>query len=111
MRDFSQIVGYDEIKKKLDVICDILENTDKYKRLGITTPRGLLLSGYPGVGKTTIANTIIKNSNRKSYTIRKTKKDKDFLELIETTFAEAKKNAPSIVLLDDLDKFSDASRD
>ena len=106
MKQFDQIIGYEDIKRELYRICDTMKNTEKYKKLGVTTPRGLLLCGEPGIGKTMMAMAFIEESGRKSYTIRKNKSDGDFVDVITETFEEAKKNAPSIVLLDDMDKFA-----
>lgn len=104
---FSNIIGYDDIKRKLTTVIDMLNNKEKYIDLGCKIVSGLLLYGPPGTGKTSIANEIIKNVNRKVYVIRKIKSDGDFINYINKTFEEAKKNAPSIILLDDLDKFSE----
>ncbi|MDE6301968.1 MAG: AAA family ATPase [Clostridia bacterium] len=106
MSAFDKIIGYDDEKFELKRICDILKNTDKYKKFGVTSPRGLLLEGDPGLGKTLMASCVIEESGRKTYTLRKTKTSKDFLEEITQVFGEAKANAPSIVFLDDMDKFA-----
>ena len=104
---FEKIIGYEAEKKELDLICDILANGQKYRDLGVYTPRGLMIHGEPGLGKTTMAKELIKSVNRKTYTIRKNDTDGSFVRRISSTFEEARKNAPSIVFLDDLDKFSD----
>ncbi len=104
---FNNIIGYNDIKKTLKTIVDMLTNEEKYKELGCNIAHGLLLYGPPGTGKTSIANEIIKNVNRKSYTIRKTKADGSFIDYINSIFEEAINNQPSIILLDDLDKFSE----
>jgi cell division protease FtsH len=104
---FNDIIGYEEIKNTLKRILDIINNKEKYKKLGSTIPHGLLLNGSPGVGKSCISKDFIKHSNRKSYIIRKTKSDGDFINYINKIFEQAKKNQPSIILLDDLDKFSE----
>lgn len=105
-KEFDTIKGYESIKKELELFCDILTDTEKYKKLGVETPKGLILVGSPGTGKTTMAKALIKASGRKAYTIRKNRPDGSFVEKIAQTFEEAKKNAPSIVFLDDFDKFS-----
>ena len=105
---FSTIIGYDDIKKTLKTIVDVLNNEEKYKKLGCSIAHGLLLYGSPGTGKTSIANEILDNAlNRKKYIIRKTKSDGDFMDYMNEIFEEAVKNQPSIILLDDLDKFSE----
>lgn len=108
MKDaFDAVIGYSGIKKELTRLADILKNTEKYKRLGVHSPKGVLLYGKPGTGKTTMADCFIKLSGRKSYVCRKTKADGDFIEKMVDVFEEAKNNAPSIVLLDDIDKYTE----
>ncbi len=112
MKDyFEEIIGYEDIKNELRIISDMLNNTEVYQKLGAGIKEGLILSGAPGTGKTTMANCLIKSTNRTVFTIRKKSSDGDFINTIEKTFEEAKQKAPSIILLDDLDKFSDKSDD
>lgn len=105
-KEFEQVIGYQSIKKEMLTICDIMQNSEFYSKLGVSVPNGLLLSGDPGLGKTLMANCFIKASGRKAFTCRKDKPDGDFVNHIKSTFDEAVKNAPSIVFLDDLDKYS-----
>ncbi len=108
MKDyFEEIVGYEEIKKELRIISDMLNNPETYQKLGAGLNDGLVLCGKPGTGKTTMANCLIESTGRNAYTCRKKASDGKFIETISDTFEEAKLHAPSIVLLDDLDKFSD----
>lgn len=108
MKDhFEEIVGYEDIKRELRVISDMLNNPEIYRKLGANIKDGLLLYGLPGTGKTTMATCLIKSTDRKTYVIRKKGSDGEFIETIIKVFEEAKQNAPSIVLLDDFDKFSD----
>lgn len=105
---FKNIIGYDDVKKTLTRLVDILNNKEKYKKLGCTIPHGLLIFGAPGTGKTTFSSAILKAvNNRKTYIIRKSKSDGDFMDYIEKVFSKAVKEQPSVVLLDDLDKFSE----
>ena len=104
---FSNIIGYDNIKSKLKTVIDMLNNSEKYQKLGCKITHGLLLYGPPGTGKTSIAKEMINNINRNVYIIRKNKSDGSFIEYINEVFEEAKNNQPSIILLDDLDKFSE----
>ena len=105
---FSNIIGYDDIKTTLKIIIDMLNNVEKYKKLGCNISHGLLLYGPPGTGKTSISNEVLNNVNRKVFTIRKNKSNGNFIDYINDIFNEAKNNQPSIILLDDLDKFSEA---
>ena len=105
MSDFmKEIIGYEDIKSELGIIKDMLVNPDIYNDMGASMMKGLLLHGSPGTGKTTMANCLIKASGWKSYVCRKKSSDGSFVEEIVKVFEEAKKNTPSIVFLDDLDK-------
>ena len=106
MKEFETIIGYDAIKKELIQISDVLKNNEAYKKLGVTAPRGLMLYGEPGVGKTLMAETLMEASGRKAFVCRKDKPNGDFVKAIKNTFKEAKEAAPSIVFLDDMDKFA-----
>lgn len=105
-KEFEPVIGYKSIKNEMIKICDIMRNSEFYSKLGVSVPNGLLLSGDPGLGKTLMANCFIKASGRKAFTCRKDKPDGDFVNHIKSTFDEAVKNAPSIVFLDDMDKFA-----
>ena len=108
MKDyFEEIKGYDEIKKELSVVVDMLNNPDIYKNLGATMNNGIILVGKPGTGKTTMVSALIKAVNRKSFVCRKKSADGKFIDEIVETFKAAGENDPSIIFLDDMDKFSD----
>lgn len=51
MRELDKIIGYEDIKKDLFHIIDVLNNPAKYSALGVSVPQGILLSGNPGIGK------------------------------------------------------------
>ena len=106
MRELDRVIGYEGIKQELYRIIDIIRDPAKYKKLGVSAPKGILLSGEPGIGKTLMAKSFIKETGLKVFVIRKDRPDGDFVDLIRETFKEAEKAAPSIVLLDDLDKFA-----
>ena len=110
MKEFKKVIGYEDVKIELERIVDMMINPDKYSKLGVTTTRGLLLYGDPGVGKTLMAKCLIKASKRKAYTVRKDIPDGEFVKYIKETFEKAKKTAPSIVFLDDMDKFANGDR-
>ena len=106
MKEFDRVVGYRSVKTELERIIDMMINPDAYSKLGVKTTRGLLLYGEPGVGKTTMAKCFIEASSRKTFTLRKDAPDGDFVKMIKKTFDDAKEAAPSIVFLDDMDKFA-----
>ena len=104
---FENIIGYDEIKLTLKRVIDILNNEDKYKELGCQIPNGLLLYGKPGIGKSTIANEFKLCIPRKTFVIRKSKSNGDFMDYISSVFKKAIDNQPALIILDDLDKFAE----
>ena len=106
MNAFERIVGYSEIKQELVQIADTMKNRDVYRELGVSTPRGLLLYGNPGLGKTLMAKCLIEASGRTAFICRKTEPDGEFIKVIKDTFDRAVENAPAIVFLDDMDKFA-----
>ena len=106
MDSFNKVIGYKSIKIELERICDIMRDPEKYKKLGVSTPHGLMLHGEPGIGKTLMATCFIEASGRKAFVCRKDKPNGKFVTEIYKIFSEAVKNAPSIVFLDDVDKFA-----
>lgn len=106
MSEFDKIIGYKDVKTELIRLCDVIKNSEKYKALGVAPIGGLLLDGEPGVGKTLMADCFIKASGRKSFVCRKNKPDGEFVNEIKNMFAEAAENEPSIILLDDMDKYA-----
>jgi cell division protease FtsH len=105
MSEFDKIIGYDSIKEELGQLCDMIQNMEIYEKIGAKMPKGLLIHGVPGVGKSLMARLFIKESGRKAYIIRRNKPDGDFVNEIKNVFTEAAQNTPSIILLDDMDKF------
>lgn len=106
MSAFDKIIGYEDIKKDLIRIADTLKNMEVYRQLGVTSPKGLLLHGEPGVGKSLMAECIIEESGRNVFVCRKAQANEKFVETIKETFVQAAENAPSIIYLDDMDKFA-----
>ncbi len=103
---FGDIIGYDDIKLELKMILDIICNCKKYEKLGVKRPKGVLLYGNPGVGKTLMANSFVKATERKVFICRKKKPDGEFVNEIAEIFESAKKSIPAIVFLDDMDKYA-----
>jgi cell division protease FtsH len=111
MNAFDKVIGYDNIKKELLRVCDMVRDGERYSRLGAKLPQGVLLYGDPGMGKSLMAKCFIEESGLPAYTLRKTSGGDGFVAKISETFAEAKKNAPSVVFLDDMDKFANEDDD
>ena len=108
MSAFDKVIGYEKEKEELYQLCDMAKNPEKYAALGVKLPRGILLHGVPGVGKTLMASALIEEmgEGRNRYVLRKDKSNEEFVESISKTFQDAKAHAPSVIFLDDIDKFS-----
>ena len=111
MNPFDKIIGYDAVKNELIRMADVLAHPDVYAALGVTVPKGLLLHGDPGVGKTLMVNSLIEASGLPSFICRRDTPDGDFVLKIKGIFDDAAKKTPAIVFLDDLDKFAKSEED
>jgi len=104
---FPDVAGVDEAKAELQEIVDFLKNADKYTRLGAKIPKGVLLVGSPGTGKTLLAKAIAGEAGVPFFSIS----GSEFIELfvgvgasrVRDLFDQAKKQAPCIVFIDELD--------
>lgn len=106
MNAFDKVIGYETIKNELLQICDMIHNREIYENLGAKLPSGVLLYGIPGLGKTLMAKCFIAESGLNAYTVRRNKGTDDFVGEITEMFQKAKENTPSIIFLDDMDKFA-----
>lgn len=106
MSAFDKIIGYDHIKAELMQISDMIHHPEVYAALDAKLPQGLLLSGAPGLGKTLMATALMEDSGLPCFTVRRSQSEDDFLKQLAHTFDEAAEAAPSMLLLDDMDKFS-----
>ena len=88
MSAFDKIIGYELIKQELRQLADCLKNTNKYRTRGVSIPRGLLLEGDPGVGKTSMTMCLVAESGRRAFICRKDTHDGDFVEHIREVFEE-----------------------
>jgi cell division protease FtsH len=104
---FADVAGIDEVKGEVTEIVDFLRDPDKYRRLGAKIPRGVLLSGPPGSGKTLLARAVAGEAQVPFFSISAS----EFIEAIvgvgasrvRDLFEQAKKVAPAIVFIDELD--------
>jgi len=104
---FKDVAGMDKIRKEVEEVVDFMKNPEKYKKLGAKLPRGLLLSGPPGTGKTLIAKAIASEAGVPLYACA----GSEFVEMfvgvgaarIRDLFEEARKNAPCIIFIDEID--------
>ena len=114
---FKDVAGQDEAKESLEEIIDFLHNPGKYTAIGAKLPKGALLVGSPGTGKTLLAKAVAGEANVPFFSIS----GSDFVEMfvgvgasrVRDLFKEAAKVAPCIIFIDEIDtigKSRDASR-
>ena len=106
MSAFDKVIGYEPIKEELMQICDMIQNREVYEKLGARLPQGILLHGGPGVGKTVMARCFVEESGLESYVLRRNRGSGDFIKHIADTFEKARENQPCVVVMDDMDKFT-----
>ncbi len=104
---WDDIAGVDEAKQELVEVVEFLKDPTKFKRLGASVPRGVLLHGPPGTGKTLLAKAVAQQSGAQFFS----QSASSFVEMfaglgasrIRRLFREARKNAPAIIFIDELD--------
>ena len=104
---FDDVAGIDEAEQELAEIVDFLKNPEKYTRLGGTAPKGVLLVGAPGTGKTLLARAVAGEADVPFFSMS----GAEFVEMIvgvgaarvRDLFAEARKHAPAIIFIDEID--------
>ncbi len=104
---FADVAGIDEAKQDLEEIVEFLRDPQKFQRLGGKIPRGVLLVGSPGTGKTLTARAVAGEANVPFFTIS----GSDFVEMfvgvgasrVRDMFEQGKKNAPCIIFIDEID--------
>ena len=104
---FADVAGCDEAKEEVQEIVDYLKSPKRYQSLGGRVPRGILLAGSPGTGKTLLAKAIAGEAGVPFFSIS----GSDFVEMfvgvgasrVRDMFEQAKKNAPCIIFIDEID--------
>ncbi len=104
---FSDVAGEDEAKENLSEIVDYLHNPQKYKEIGASMPKGILLVGPPGTGKTMLAKAVAGEANVPFFSMS----GSEFVEMfvgmgaskVRDLFKQAKEKAPCIVFIDEID--------
>jgi cell division protease FtsH len=105
--DFDDVAGIDEAEDELVEVVDFLRNPGRYTKLGASVPRGVLLSGLPGTGKTLLARAVAGEAGVPFFSLSAS----EFIEAIvgvgasrvRDLFAQAKAAAPAIIFIDELD--------
>ncbi|MCR4398087.1 MAG: ATP-dependent metallopeptidase FtsH/Yme1/Tma family protein, partial [Firmicutes bacterium] len=104
---FDDVAGCDEVKEELQEVVDFLKHPKKYLDLGARIPKGVLLFGAPGTGKTLVARAVAGEAGVPFFSIS----GSDFVEMfvgvgasrVRDLFEQAKKNSPCIVFIDEID--------
>jgi cell division protease FtsH len=104
---FKDVAGIDEAEDELEEVVDFLKNPDRYRKVGGTIPKGVLLAGAPGTGKTLLARAVAGEADVPYFSISAS----EFIEAIvgvgasrvRDLFAQAKAAAPAIIFIDELD--------
>ncbi|TAL14126.1 ATP-dependent metallopeptidase FtsH/Yme1/Tma family protein [Patescibacteria group bacterium] len=104
---FDDIAGNDSAKQDLEEVVDFLKHPKKYEALGAKIPKGVLLVGSPGTGKTMLARAVAGEANVPFFSIS----GSEFVEMfvgvgasrVRDLFTKAKKNAPAIIFIDEID--------
>jgi cell division protease FtsH len=104
---FSDVAGNESAKQDLAEVVDFLKNPKKYERLGAKIPRGVLLAGEPGTGKTLMARAVAGEAGVPFFSISGSEFAEMFVGVgasrVRDLFGKAKKNAPSIIFIDEID--------
>src|SRR5436309_6556450 len=104
---WDDVAGVEEVRAELMEVVDFLRDPKRFQRLGAKVPKGLLLYGRPGTGKTLLAKAVAHESGANFYSASASSFVEMFAGLgaarIRKLFAEARKNAPAIVFIDELD--------
>ena len=104
---FADVAGEDEAKENLSEVVDYLHNPNKYKEIGASMPKGILLVGPPGTGKTMLAKAVAGEANVPFFSMS----GSEFVEMfvgmgaskVRDLFKQAKEKAPCIVFIDEID--------
>ncbi|MBO4358633.1 MAG: ATP-dependent zinc metalloprotease FtsH [Erysipelotrichaceae bacterium] len=104
---FSDVAGCDEEKEEMEEIIEYLKNPKKFSKMGARIPKGIIMVGQPGTGKTLLAKAVAGEANVPFYSIS----GSDFVEMfvgvgasrVRDMFARAKKTAPCMIFIDEID--------
>ncbi|MTI69772.1 MAG: ATP-dependent zinc metalloprotease FtsH [Firmicutes bacterium] len=104
---FNDVAGLDEVKDELQEIIDFINNSEKYKKMGAKIPKGILFHGPPGTGKTLLAKAVAGETNSSFFYSSGSEFVEKYVGVgakrIRSLFEKAKKGAPSIIFIDEID--------
>ena len=102
---FDDVIGYEKEKDELKEIKNYIVNIKKYEEIGARVPKGILLVGESGNGKTLMAKALATEINIPFYSIDDGVTDEASVKAIRDAFSKARNNAPCIIFIDEIDKF------
>ena len=104
---FRDVAGIDEEKRQVEEIVEFLRNPEKYREIGAKIPKGVLLSGEPGTGKTLLAKAIAGEAGVPFFQVNGSSFEEKFVGVgasrVRKLFDEAKRMSPSIIFIDEID--------
>ncbi len=104
---FADVAGYEGVKAEISEIVDFLRNPERYRRLGAETPRGVLLVGPPGTGKTMLARAVAGEASVTFFSVDGSSFVEMFVGLgasrVRDLFSTVRKSAPAILFIDEID--------
>ena len=104
---FIDVAGLDEVKEELFEIVDFMKYPDKYKKMGAKIPKGVLFYGPPGTGKTLLASAVAGETNSSFFNVTGSEFVEKYVGVgakrVRTLFEKARKEAPSIIFIDEID--------
>lgn len=104
---FIDVAGLDEVKEELFEIVDFMKFPDKYQKMGAKIPKGVLFYGPPGTGKTLLASAVAGETNSSFFNVTGSEFVEKYVGVgakrVRTLFEKARKEAPSIIFIDEID--------
>ncbi|MCT4606958.1 MAG: ATP-dependent zinc metalloprotease FtsH [Marinisporobacter sp.] len=104
---FNDVAGLDEVKEELFEIIDFIKNPSKYQKMGATIPKGMLFYGPPGTGKTLLAQALAGETDSSFFPTSGSEFVEKYVGVgakrVRTLFEKAKKAAPSVIFIDEID--------
>lgn len=104
---FRDVAGLDEVKEELFEVVDFMKNPEKYIKMGAKIPKGILFYGPPGTGKTLLASAVAGETNSSFFNVTGSEFVEKYVGVgakrVRTLFEKARKEAPSIIFIDEID--------